>query len=332
MQSGTSRFSADFGQSLGQCISKSDWEGRIMPPMTRNLTCLTLAAFMVVAPLAPAPLLAKPATSTSPKAPVDSTGWMRADPKMDRFVADLMAKMTLDEKVGQLTLLTSNWESTGPTMRDSYKEDVRAGRVGAIFNAYTAKYTRELQALAVEGTRLKIPLIFGYDVIHGHRTIFPISLGEAASWDMQAIEKSARVSAIEASAEGIHWTFSPMVDIARDARWGRVSEGAGEDVYLGSLIAKARVRGYQGDDLSRPDTILATAKHFAAYGAAQAGRDYHTVDISERTLRDVYLPPFKAALDALFDAINDEILKDWAGTDKDVVAKHLRSLLDALEA
>lgn len=183
-------------------------------------------------------------------------------------------------------------------MRDSYKEDIRAGRVGAIFNAYTAKYTRELQALAVEGTRLKIPLLFGYDVIHGHRTIFPISLGEAASWDLQAIEKAARISAIEASAEGIHWTFSPMVDIARDPRWGRISEGAGEDVYLGSLIAKARVRGYQGGDLSRPDTILATAKHFAAYGAAQAGRDYHTVDISERTMRDVYLPPFKAAADA----------------------------------
>jgi beta-glucosidase len=269
-----------------------------MPPMTRNLTCLTLATLMVGATLSPAPLLAKPAASASQKAPADSAGWMRPDPKMDRFIADLIAKMTLDEKVGQLNLLTSNWESTGPTMRDSYKEDVRAGRVGAIFNAYTAKYTRELQALAVEGTRLKIPLIFGYDVIHGHRTIFPISLGEAASWDLQAIEKSARISAIEASAEGIHWTFSPMVDIARDARWGRISEGSGEDVYLGSLIAKARVRGYQGDDLSRPDTILATAKHFAAYGAAQAGRDYHTVDISERTLRDVYLPPFKAAADA----------------------------------
>lgn len=269
-----------------------------MPPMTRNLTCLTLATLMVGTQLSPAPLLAKPATSTSQKVPVDSAGWMRPDPKMDRFIADLMAKMTLDEKVGQLNLLTSNWESTGPTMRDSYKEDVRAGRVGAIFNAYTAKYTRELQALAVEGTRLKIPLIFGYDVIHGHRTIFPISLGEAASWDLQAIEKAARISAVEASAEGIHWTFSPMVDIARDARWGRISEGSGEDVYLGSLIAKARVRGYQGDDLSRPDTILATAKHFAAYGAAQAGRDYHTVDISERTLRDVYLPPFKAAADA----------------------------------
>lgn len=269
-----------------------------MPPMKRNLIRLTLATILAAGQLAPAPLLANPATTADRTAPVGATSWMRPDPKMDRFIADLMTKMTLDEKVGQLNLLTSNWESTGPTMRDSYKEDVRAGRVGAIFNAYTAKYTRELQALAVEGTRLKIPLLFGYDVIHGHRTIFPISLGEAASWDLKAIEKSARISAIEASAEGIHWTFSPMVDIARDARWGRMSEGAGEDVYLGSLIAKARVRGYQGDDLSRPDTILATAKHFAAYGAAQAGRDYHTVDISERTLRDVYLPPFKAALDA----------------------------------
>ncbi|HWW57565.1 MAG TPA: beta-glucosidase BglX [Sphingopyxis sp.] len=269
-----------------------------MLPMTRNLTCLTLATLMVAGPLSSAPLFAKPATSASQAARVDSTGWMRPDPKMDRFIADLMAKMTLDEKIGQLTLLTSDWETTGPTMREGYQDDIRAGRVGAIFNAYTARYTRELQRLAVEGTRLKIPLIFGYDVIHGHRTIFPISLGEAASWDLQAIEKAARISAIEASAEGIHWTFSPMVDIARDARWGRMSEGAGEDVYLGSLIAKARVRGYQGDDLSRPDTILATAKHFAAYGAAQAGRDYHTVDISERTLRDIYLPPFKAAADA----------------------------------
>ncbi|MFN4358302.1 beta-glucosidase BglX [Sphingopyxis alaskensis] len=269
-----------------------------MPPISRNLTSATLATLLVAGSLAPAPLTAAPAATASDKAPVDAASWQRADPAMDRFIADLMVKMTLDEKIGQLTLLTSNWESTGPTMRDSYKEDIRAGRVGAIFNAYTAKYTRELQALAVEGTRLKIPLLFGYDVIHGHRTIFPISLGEAASWDLQAIEKAARISAIEASAEGIHWTFSPMVDIARDPRWGRISEGAGEDVYLGSLIAKARVRGYQGGDLSRPDTILATAKHFAAYGAAQAGRDYHTVDISERTMRDVYLPPFKAAADA----------------------------------
>ncbi|MGN3974817.1 beta-glucosidase BglX [Tsuneonella sp. SYSU-LHT278] len=224
--------------------------------------------------------------------------WARRDPAMDRFLDDLMARMTLQEKIGQLNLLTSDWESTGPTMRSGYQQDIKAGRVGAIFNAYTAKYTRDLQRLAVEDTRLKIPLLFGYDVIHGHRTIFPISLGEAASWDLAAIEKSARVSAEEASAEGIHWTFSPMVDIARDARWGRVSEGAGEDVFLGSRIAEARVRGYQGQDLSRTDTILATAKHFAAYGAAQAGRDYHTVDISDRTLRDTYLPPFKAAVDA----------------------------------
>jgi beta-glucosidase len=269
-----------------------------MPPISRNLTSATLATLLMAGSLAPAPLLAAPAAAARDKARVDAANWQRADPAMDRFVAELMAKMTLDEKIGQLTLLTSNWESTGPTMRDSYKEDIRAGRVGAIFNAYTAKYTRELQALAVEGTRLKIPLLFGYDVIHGHRTIFPISLGEAASWDLQAIEKAARISAIEASAEGIHWTFSPMVDIARDPRWGRISEGAGEDVYLGSLIAKARVRGYQGSDLSRPDTILATAKHFAAYGAAQAGRDYHTVDISERTMRDIYLPPFQAAAEA----------------------------------
>lgn len=269
-----------------------------MPPISRNLTSATLATLLMAGSLAPAPLLAAPAATARDKARVDAASWQRADTAMDRFVAELMAKMTLDEKIGQLTLLTSNWESTGPTMRDSYKEDIRAGRVGAIFNAYTAKYTRELQALAVEGTRLKIPLLFGYDVIHGHRTIFPISLGEAASWDLQAIEKAARISAIEASAEGIHWTFSPMVDIARDPRWGRISEGAGEDVYLGSLIAKARVRGYQGSDLSRPDTILATAKHFAAYGAAQAGRDYHTVDISERTMRDIYLPPFQAAAEA----------------------------------
>jgi len=233
------------------------------------------------------------AVSIAPAQPA----WAARDAEMDRFLDELIGKMTLEEKVGQLTLLTSDWESTGPTMREGYKQDIAAGRVGSIFNAYTAGYTRELQKMAVEGTRLKIPLLFGYDVIHGHRTIFPISLGEAASWDMDAIEKSARVSAAEASAEGIHWTFSPMVDIARDARWGRISEGAGEDVYLGSRIARARVHGYQGDDLSAVDTVLATAKHFAAYGAAQAGRDYHTVDISERTLRDTYLPPFKAAVD-----------------------------------
>lgn len=231
--------------------------------------------------------------------PTPSPGQNWNDPAaMKPFIDALIAKMTLEEKIGQLTLLTSDWESTGPTLRAGYKEDIAAGKVGAIFNAHSAKYTRELQKMAVETTRLKIPLLFGYDVIHGHRTMFPISLGESASWDLEAIEKSARISAIEASAEGLHWTFAPMVDIARDPRWGRVSEGAGEDVYLGSRIAEARVRGYQGKKIGDLDSVLATVKHFAAYGQAQAGRDYHTTDMSDRELRDTYLPPFKAALDA----------------------------------
>ena len=266
-----------------------------MPPMPRNLTHLTLATLLLAGTLAPAPLLAKMGGES---VAVDSTSWEKPDPKMDRFIADLMAKMTLEEKIGQLSLLTSDWDSTGPTIRQGYQDDIRKGRIGSIFNAFTAKYTRDLQRVAVEETRLKIPLLFGYDVIHGHRTIFPISLGEAASWDLDAIEKASRIAATEASAEGIQWTFAPMVDVARDPRWGRISEGAGEDVYLGSRIAEARVRGFQGDDLAATDTVMATAKHFAAYGAAQAGRDYSTVDISERTLRDVYLPPFKAAADA----------------------------------
>jgi beta-glucosidase len=267
----------------------------------RALSALLLAGAIANCAPSPGATLASASAPVESRQPADSDArpaWTAPDPAMDRFLDDLMARMTLEEKIGQLTLLTSDWESTGPTMRDSYRQDIRTGRVGSIFNAYTAKYTRELQQLAVEGTRLKIPLLFGYDVIHGHRTIFPISLGEAASWDMAAVETSARISAAEASAEGIHWTFSPMVDIARDPRWGRISEGAGEDVYLAGRVAQARVRGYQGDDLAATDAVLATAKHFAAYGAAQAGRDYHTVDIAERTLRDTYLPPFKAAVDA----------------------------------
>lgn len=233
----------------------------------------------------------------------------RADAEMARFVDALLARMTVEEKIGQMTSFTSGWSTTGPTMREGYREDIRAGHVGAVFNAFTAAYTRELQEIAVEETRLGIPLLFGYDVVHGHRTIFPIPLGEAASWDLEAIERSARIAATEAAAEGIHWTFAPMVDIARDPRWGRIAEGAGEDVYLGSQIAAARVRGFQGDDLSAPDTILATAKHLAAYGAAQAGRDYHTTDMSERELRETYLPPFRAAVKAgagsIMTAFND---------------------------
>ncbi|MEZ4934802.1 MAG: glycoside hydrolase family 3 N-terminal domain-containing protein [Saprospiraceae bacterium] len=211
---------------------------------------------------------------------------------------DLLAKMTLEEKIGQMTLYTSGWDVTGPTLRESYKEDIRSGKCGNIFNAHTAKYNRELQRLAVEETRLGIPLLFGYDVIHGHKTIFPIPLAESCSWDLELTEKSARLAAKEAAASGLHWAFNPMVDIARDPRWGRISEGAGEDPYLGSLIGAAKVRGYQGKDLADPATLMACVKHFAAYGAAQGGRDYHTVDMSERVLREEYLPPYKACVDA----------------------------------
>ena len=217
---------------------------------------------------------------------------------LERRIENLLASMTLEEKLGQMTLFSSDWARTGPSMNPSYLEGIRKGAVGAVFNAYTADFTRKLQKMAVEQSRLGIPLLFGYDVVHGHRTIFPIPLGEAASFDLTAIERSARIAATEAAAEGLHWTFAPMVDIARDARWGRIAEGAGEEVYLGCEVARARVRGFQGTDLSRPDTILACAKHYAAYGAAQAGRDYHTVDLSPLTLHEVYLPPFKAALDA----------------------------------
>lgn len=217
---------------------------------------------------------------------------------IDRKVDSLLAIMTLDEKIGQLTLYTSDMDQTGAFLRPQYIEDIKSGKVGSIFNAYGAEYTRKLQEMAVNGTRLGIPLLFGYDVIHGHRTIFPVPLGEAASWDLKAIRKSAEIAAREAAAEGLHWTFAPMADISRDPRWGRIVEGAGEDPYLGSLIAAERVKGFQGEDIKDLHTIAATVKHFAAYGAAQAGRDYHSVDMSERMLREVYLPPYKAAIDA----------------------------------
>ncbi len=213
-------------------------------------------------------------------------------------VAALLAEMTTDEKIGQLIQYSAPGEETGPATRRNLEAEVAAGRVGSILNAIGPARTRAYQKIAVEQTRLKIPLLFGFDVIHGYRTIFPINLGHAASWDLEAIEKSERIAAIEASAAGQHWTFAPMLDISRDPRWGRIMESAGEDTFLTSAIARVRVRGFQGDDLSRTDTILATAKHFVGYGAAQAGRDYHTTDIPEITLRDIYLPPFKAALEA----------------------------------
>ena len=213
-------------------------------------------------------------------------------------VDSLLKLMTLEEKVGQLTLYTSDYDVTGPTIREGYKEDIKAGKVGAIFNAFGADYTRKLQEMAVKETRLHIPLLFGYDVIHGHKTIFPVPLGEAASWDMDAIYKAARIAGDEASAQGLHWTFAPMCDIARDPRWGRMVEGAGEDTYLGSRIAVQRVKGFQGDGVGSLNSVMACVKHFAAYGAAQAGRDYSTVDMSDRVLREIYFPPYKAAIDA----------------------------------
>lgn len=215
-----------------------------------------------------------------------------------QFIDSLVNKMTLDEKIGQMSLFTSDWDKTGPSMRERYIADIRSGKAGAIFNAYTTAYTKKLQKIAVEETRMHIPLIFGYDVIHGHKTIFPIPLAESCSWDLNMMEQSARIAATEASAEGLQWTFAPMVDVARDPRWGRVAEGAGEDTWLCSLIATARVKGFQGNSLESTNTIAACAKHFAAYGAAQGGRDYNTVDMSENLLHSVYLPPYEACVKA----------------------------------
>lgn len=222
-----------------------------------------------------------------------------SDKIIEHKVDSVLKLMTLEEKIGQMNQLTGDGEVTGPiTLAASYQEAIKKGQVGSMLNINGAAYTRKIQKIAVEQSRLGIPLIFGYDVIHGYKTIFPIPLGEAASFDLQSIEQSARVAAIEAAASGQHWTFAPMVDIARDPRWGRVMEGAGEDPYYGSLVATARVIGFQGNNLADTSTIMACAKHFVAYGATMSGRDYNTVDISNRTLYEVYLPPFKAALDA----------------------------------
>jgi beta-glucosidase len=217
---------------------------------------------------------------------------------IDQRVDSVLKLMTLEEKVGQMNQYNGPWAATGPlTNDDKLIDQIKEGKVGSMLNTTGAVRTKELQQLALQ-SRLKIPLLFGQDVIHGYRTIFPIPLAEAASWDVKAMEQSARIAAIEASAAGVHWTFAPMVDIARDPRWGRVMEGAGEDTYLGSQIAKARVKGFQGKGLGNTDVVMACAKHFAAYGAAIGGRDYNSVDMSLRQLWEIYLPPFKAAADA----------------------------------
>ena len=218
--------------------------------------------------------------------------------KMKNFIDVLMKKMTLEEKLGQLNLPVSGDILTGQAANSDIGKKIREGKVGGLFNIKSVEKIRAVQKVAVEESRLKIPMIFGMDVIHGYQTTFPIPLGMSCIWDMNLVEKSARIAAQEASADGICWTFSPMVDISRDPRWGRISEGNGEDAYLGSRIAAAMVKGYQGNDLSKNNTIMSCVKHYAMYGAAEAGRDYNTTDMSRVRMYNEYLPPYKAAVDA----------------------------------
>lgn len=222
--------------------------------------------------------------------------------KEEKFIHHLLSQMTLNEKVGQLTQFTSRWEMTGPTPNvqnaQRLQENLKSGRVGSMLNVVGAKATKEAQKIVVENSRLGIPLIFGYDVIHGYKTMFPIPLGEAASWDPELAKLSASIAAKEAAASGLHWTFAPMMDVGRDARWGRVMEGAGEDAYLTSKISVARIKGFQGDSLNEENSIAACAKHFAGYAFSEAGRDYNAVEIGGESLHNVVLPPFKAVAEA----------------------------------
>lgn len=220
------------------------------------------------------------------------------DAKMNTFINQLMAKMTLEEKLGQLNLPSSGDFVTGAAASSDIAKKIEAGKVGGLFNIKSVAKIKEVQKLAVEKSRLKIPLMFGMDVIHGYETVFPIPLGMSATWDMPLIERSARIAANEASSDGINWTFSPMVDISRDPRWGRISEGNGEDPFLGAQIAKAMIKGYQGNDLSKNNTLLACVKHYALYGAAEAGRDYGTTDMSRVRMFNEYMLPYKAAVEA----------------------------------
>ncbi|APS40709.1 beta-glucosidase BglX [Salegentibacter sp. T436] len=227
-------------------------------------------------------------------------------------VDSVLTLMTLEEKVGQLVQYNGSWDLTGPAseMNNKQKEEnLKAGKVGAMLNVLSVDATREAQKLVMENSRLQIPLMFGYDVIHGYTTIFPVPLAETASWDLEAMERTAEIAALESAANGVNWTFSPMIDVSRDARWGRIMEGSGEDPYLTSKVAVAKVKGYQSEDLANPRSIAATAKHFAGYGFGEAGRDYNTVHIGENELHNTILPPFKAAADAgvatFMNAFND---------------------------
>jgi beta-glucosidase len=221
----------------------------------------------------------------------------REEDKMDAFISELMSRMATEEKIGQLNLTIAGGFVTGAAVNENVQQKLRSGQIGAVLNSFSVESMKAMQEIAVKESPHKIPLLYGMDVIHGFRTIFPIPLAASCSWDPDLIEKSARIAASEATANGICWTYSPMVDIARDARWGRIAESSGEDPYLGSMIAKAMVKGYQGDDLAANNTMMACVKHFALYGAAEAGRDYNTVDVSRISMYNDWLPPYKAAID-----------------------------------
>ncbi len=238
-----------------------------------------------------------PGVASTPAAPTAARPpAMSGDRREQHFIDSVLAGMTLEEKVGQLNQRSGAGEPTGPGGAPAGVEQIQRGEVGSFLNVVGVEPITRLQRIAVEQSRTHIPLLFALDVIHGYRTIFPVPLAEASSWNPAAVQRAARIAATEAAAHGIQWTFAPMVDIARDPRWGRIVEGSGEDPYLGGIMAAARVRGFQGSDLRDPSTVAATAKHFAAYGAAEGGRDYNIADVPERTLRDVYLPPFQAAV------------------------------------
>jgi beta-glucosidase len=259
--------------------------------MTKSKRLVALIALLGLALVA--------AIAFAAQGPNDSAEAQNPDAEVEAKIDNWIGKMTFEQKLGQLQQLDADFPSGKLT--DAQLQMVRDGTLGSTLNARGAANTNAAQKVALEESDLKIPLLFGFDVIHGYRTVFPVPLAAASSWDPDAAKSSASVAAREARAAGVHWTFAPMVDIARDARWGRIVEGAGEDPFLGSVFARAQVEGFQGDDYSQPDKVAATAKHFAAYGGAEAGRDYNTVDVSERRLRELYFPPFKAAVDAGVD-------------------------------
>ena len=273
-------------------------QGIFLAPLRSILFAILVALLGASFAAAQTPKAPAPAKTPAKASARSASQNQLSSPAIEAKVNALLAKMTPEEKIGQLVQYSAG-AATGPTSgRTDDKDMIRKGQVGSLFNVTGARATNELQHIAVDESRLHIPLIFGLDVIHGYRTTFPLNLGLAATWDPEVVEKASRIAAQEASAAGVRWTFSPMVDIARDARWGRISEGAGEDPFLGSAMARAYVRGYQGEKLDAPDSIVACAKHYVGYGAAEGGRDYNTTEISEHTLREYYLPPFRAAEEA----------------------------------